>query len=85
MDGNGRWARAILPRVAGAQKVSIPLKITKRANQLGVKMLTVYAFSQLRTGNDPEQKSSFLMKLPKVLCQVCATSYWNLECAGRDH
>ena len=47
MDGNGRWAKKrFLPRVAGHKKgVDTIKKITQRANQLGVKMLTVYAFS----------------------------------------
>lgn len=47
MDGNGRWAKAKnLPRSkghqAGADSVEI---ITKEANKLGVKYLTLYAFS----------------------------------------
>lgn len=66
MDGNGRWAKKrFLPRVAGHKKgVDTIKKITKRANQLGVKMLTVYAFST-ENWKRPEQEVSFLMKLPK--------------------
>ena len=47
MDGNGRWAKANhLPRTAGHYKgVEVLRNITKYANKLGVKCLTVYAFS----------------------------------------
>ena len=66
MDGNGRWAKKrFLPRVAGHKKgVDTIKKITKRANQLGVRMLTIYAFST-ENWKRPEQEVSFLMKLPK--------------------
>ena len=47
MDGNGRWARSkSLPRLAGHNAGMIALKeIVKRTSSLGVKHLTVYAFS----------------------------------------
>jgi undecaprenyl diphosphate synthase len=47
MDGNGRWARAKgLPRLSGHNAGMLAMKeIVKRASALGVKYLTVYAFS----------------------------------------
>ena len=47
MDGNGRWAKAKgVPRVAGHNAGMQAMKeIVKAASQLGVKHLTVYAFS----------------------------------------
>jgi undecaprenyl diphosphate synthase len=47
MDGNGRWANARgLPRVAGHRAGAEALRpIVEAAPQLGVKTLTVYAFS----------------------------------------
>ncbi len=47
MDGNGRWAKLKgLPRLAGHNAGMIALKeIVKAASELGVKHLTVYAFS----------------------------------------
>jgi undecaprenyl diphosphate synthase len=47
MDGNGRWARARgLPRLAGHNAGMLAMKeIVKRASALGVRYLTVYAFS----------------------------------------
>jgi undecaprenyl diphosphate synthase len=47
MDGNGRWAKQrSLPRVFGhRQGVKTVKKIVKSAGRLGVKVLTLYAFS----------------------------------------
>ena len=47
MDGNGRWAQARhLPRVAGHQQGMQTVKtVTIAASDLGVKVLSLYAFS----------------------------------------
>ena len=47
MDGNGRWAKQRgLPRVAGHHSgMKNVKKITMAANEIGVKVLTMYAFS----------------------------------------
>ena len=47
MDGNGRWAKAKgLPRSKGHEQGAKTVEIiTKAANKLGVKYLTLYAFS----------------------------------------
>jgi len=65
MDGNGRWAkRQNLPRIAGHQRgMEVVKDITKTASQLGVKVLTLYAFST-ENWKRPETEVGFLMKLP---------------------
>ncbi len=47
MDGNGRWAgRRRLPRVAGHKAGVVPVRVTvETCARLGVKVLTLYAFS----------------------------------------
>ena len=47
MDGNGRWAKKRMqPRVFGHKAGWKPSKkVTKAANKMGVKVITVYAFS----------------------------------------
>ena len=47
MDGNGRWAKKrLLPRTAGHSAGSKTFKkIARYCNEIGVKFLTVYAFS----------------------------------------
>ena len=62
MDGNGRWAQnRRLPR--DIKKAWIRLKITKHASHLGVKVLTLYAFST-ENWKRPTDEVNFLMQLP---------------------
>ncbi|MGO2082438.1 isoprenyl transferase [Vagococcus sp.] len=65
MDGNGRWAqKRMMPRVAGHKEGMNNVKrITKHASRLGVKVLTLYAFST-ENWKRPTDEVSFLMKLP---------------------
>ena len=65
MDGNGRWAKKrLLPRIAGhKQGMEVVKTITKAASHLGVKVLTLYAFST-ENWKRPEGEVSYLMKLP---------------------
>ncbi|WP_404975515.1 isoprenyl transferase [Weissella paramesenteroides] len=65
MDGNGRWAKGQnLPRVAGHQRgMEVVKDITKATSDLGVKVLTLYAFST-ENWKRPETEVGFLMKLP---------------------
>ncbi|WP_313468088.1 isoprenyl transferase, partial [Carnobacterium sp.] len=65
MDGNGRWAqKKFLPRIAGHKEgMNTVKKITKRASQIGVKVLTLYAFST-ENWKRPDTEVSFLMQLP---------------------
>ncbi|NLZ39408.1 MAG: isoprenyl transferase [Firmicutes bacterium] len=65
MDGNGRWAaQRGLPRTAGHHAGMAALRRTIRAaNDLGIKVLTVYAFST-ENWNRPAAEVDFLMRLP---------------------
>ncbi|MBU8877864.1 isoprenyl transferase, partial [Bacillus sp. FJAT-29790] len=66
MDGNGRWAKKrALPRIAGHHEgMKVVRKITKLANELGLKTLTLYAFST-ENWKRPKMEVDFLMKLPE--------------------
>lgn len=66
MDGNGRWAKERLrPRfwghIRGASKIS---SIVEKANQLGLKALTLYAFSTENIQR-PKHEVDLLFKLLK--------------------
>ncbi|WP_256225785.1 isoprenyl transferase [Fictibacillus sp. WQ 8-8] len=65
MDGNGRWAkRRGLPRIAGHHEgMKVVKKVVKHASDLGVKVLTLYAFST-ENWKRPRDEVDFLMKLP---------------------
>lgn len=65
MDGNGRWAKKrMLPRIAGhKQGMENVRTITRAASKLGVKVLTLYAFST-ENWKRPEGEVSYLMSLP---------------------
>lgn len=64
MDGNGRWARRRgLPRTAGHKRgADILEEIADYCNSLGVKALTVYAFST-ENWSRPQQEIDALMDL----------------------
>lgn len=64
MDGNGRWARRRgLPRSAGHSAGADALKkIITEANNLGVKYITVYAFST-ENWKRPKEEVDYLMSL----------------------
>lgn len=66
MDGNGRWAKQRgLPRVAGHREgTKVIKKIVKKANELGVSVLTLYAFST-ENWKRPKDEVDFLLKLPE--------------------
>lgn len=65
MDGNGRWAKKRnLPRIAGHHEgMKTVRKITRIASDLGIKVLTLYAFST-ENWKRPKVEIDFLMKLP---------------------
>ena len=67
MDGNGRWAKAKgLPRTAGhKQGVKTVRDIAIHANKLGIKCLTLYAFST-ENWKRPIKEVNYIMSLPKV-------------------
>ena len=64
MDGNGRWAKKrFMPRSYGHVQVSkVVEKIIKDAADLGIKYLTVYAFST-ENWKRPEEEVGTLMNL----------------------
>ncbi|MGV3028430.1 isoprenyl transferase [Streptococcus hyovaginalis] len=65
MDGNGRWAKKRLqPRIMGHKAGMDALqKVTIAASDLGVKVLTVYAFST-ENWSRPDNEVNFIMNLP---------------------
>lgn len=65
MDGNGRWAKKRhMPRIAGHKRGMETVKtITKVASKMGVKVLTLYAFST-ENWKRPHDEVSYLMGLP---------------------
>lgn len=65
MDGNGRWANnRRLPRVAGHKEgMENVKKITKLASKMGIKVLTLYAFST-ENWKRPNDEVNYLMQLP---------------------
>lgn len=71
MDGNGRWARQKgLPRIAGHHTgMKTVKKITIAASNLGVKYLTMYAFST-ENWKRPKEEVDFLMKLPQQFLEI---------------
>lgn len=64
MDGNGRWAQEKnLPRLTGHNSGMLALKeIVKASSQLGIKHLTVYAFST-ENWKRPEDEVTGIFKL----------------------
>ncbi|ASS91529.1 isoprenyl transferase [Bacillaceae bacterium ZC4] len=65
MDGNGRWAKKrSLPRMAGHREgMKVVKKITKLASDIGIKVLTLYAFST-ENWKRPKDEVNYLMRLP---------------------
>lgn len=72
LDGNGRWAKKrLMPRNmghrAGAKTVE---QIIEDAHNIGIKYLTVYAFST-ENWNRPEEEVKELMKLLRNYLETC--------------
>jgi undecaprenyl diphosphate synthase len=69
MDGNGRWAtRRFLPRVAGHKKGVDALRACVRhCGDVGVKVLTVFAFSSENWNRPPEEVSGLMDLLAAAL------------------
>ena len=70
MDGNGRWAaRRGLPRSMGHRKgAEVVKEITRAAGELGIKYLTLYAFST-ENWNRSEDEVKTLMGLVRDYLQ----------------
>lgn len=69
MDGNGRWAKERnLPRSLGHKAgVETLNKIIKEASDLGIKYLTLYAFSTENWNRPPEEVSALMKLLAEYL------------------
>ena len=72
LDGNGRWAKAkVMPRNYGhAQGSKNVEKICEEAWRMGIKYLTVYAFST-ENWSRPENEVAALMKLLRNYMKTC--------------
>ncbi len=64
MDGNGRWAKARrLPRIMGHREGMKSVRaVVELARKIGIKVLTLYAFSK-ENWQRPKDEVSFLMRL----------------------
>lgn len=80
MDGNGRWAsRRGLPRSAGhRQGVEALRQIVRKAGEMGIEILTLYAFSA-ENWSRPALEVAFLMEL---LRRFIRTDVAELHAAG---
>ena len=82
MDGNGRWAKKRgLPRTAGhAAGAETFRRIAAHCNTLGVKYLTVYAFSTENWKRSQEEVSGIMRLLGKYLEEAKADMEKNRVC-----
>ena len=65
MDGNGRWAqRRGLPRIAGHQRGAVAVReVVRAAREVGVRALTLYAFSAQNWDRPPEEVAALMQLL----------------------
>ena len=64
MDGNGRWAKNVkCLELKAIMKVCKQSKITREASDIGIKYLTLYAFST-ENWSRPESEVNYIMNLP---------------------
>ncbi len=71
MDGNGRWAaKRGLPRNAGHKKgAEVVIEVAKAAKELGVKFLTLYAFSTENWKRSREEVDGLMNLLREYLAK----------------
>jgi undecaprenyl diphosphate synthase len=69
MDGNGRWAQGRgLPRVAGHKEGSAAVRrVVRSARRLGLKALTLYAFSEQNWARPDGEVDALMMLLREFL------------------
>jgi undecaprenyl diphosphate synthase len=69
MDGNGRWAEALgLDRIQGHREGSESVRaVTREARRLGVRFLTLYAFSAQNWQRPPEEVEALMDLLREYL------------------
>jgi len=75
MDGNGRWAKGRgLPRIEGHRRgVETVRQITFAARDLGVRMLTLYAFSAENWNRPKDEVGALMMLLERYLKKELGT------------
>ena len=66
MDGNGRWAKKRgMPRTYGHHEGAKNIRsLALEANKIGIKAMTVYAFST-ENFKRPKEEVEFIFRLPK--------------------
>ncbi len=69
MDGNGRWAkRRLLPRIAGHRKgIEAAKAVVRAAGDLGIEVLTLYAFSTENWRRPADEVSDLMGLLRKFI------------------
>ncbi|MCQ2911382.1 MAG: isoprenyl transferase [Clostridia bacterium] len=74
MDGNRRWAKErMLPAKAGHQEgANAVRKVCKAASELGIKYLTLYAFSTENWKRDPEEVDAIMNLIRQFLDECIA-------------
>ena len=79
MDGNGRWAKKrMLPKVAGHNAGMLAMKeIIKESHSLGVKYLTVYAFSTENWKRSAEEVGGIFKLMVKYIDSELAELHRN--------
>lgn len=84
MDGNGRWAKQRgLPRIAGHRAgMKMVKEITTAADDIGVKVLTLYAFST-ENWKRPTDEVDFLMRLPEEFLRLELDTLMKRNCRIR--
>jgi undecaprenyl diphosphate synthase len=88
MDGNGRWARARgLPRLAGHRAGAAAVRRTvEAAPDLGIRILTLYAFSSDNWGRSRAEVQGLMRLLVRHLRQEavsCAKNGVRIQLVGR--
>ncbi len=80
LDGNGRWAKKRgLPRTVGHRAGTLNIrKITLAAKEIGIKVLSVYAFST-ENWKRPKDEVNYLMSLPKEFERQFADDFRNAD------
>ncbi len=90
MDGNGRWAAERgLPRLRGHEEGAKSVRaVTRAAAEIGVKFLTVYAFSTENWKRPPEEVAALFILLERFIEMELPTLMENdvrLRAIGRLH
>jgi len=69
MDGNGRWAKSRgLPRLAGHEAGARAVRrVTTHARRIGLKALTLYAFSEQNWGRPPQEVGGLMDLLGRYI------------------